>query len=493
MKIFLEVLIILVPSFFIIFSIVNIIRKIKFYLASRRLYKNFNETNLREYIKTLSKISVTNNPRSWNELRSVFSQINNSQKISYDIKTELYRVLIQKGCNLRNMKVNKNNEEIKKEKEDRIRKSGIQGEKNVAYNLKWLPDEYKVLHNVMLNHEIEKQEFDTIVIGPNGVFHLETKNEGGDYGCEILIDNAGNWHKTNNYNEEIMTSPVFQLNRHDKVLKDTLKKYFKEKTYSAIGIIVLSNYKTAVEGVENCEVPVIKVENLAKYISNYECSEMLSKDEINSIYNKINEIRLKCNRVYIEDIQEAPMQEESIIVANNGSILGNNIFSKRINRIITILIIIFLLPVVVAMINGTKNNESSTPMSASNSKERVEAKNAETEVNKVDTSVVIDVQADQLVDSYKENAVGCKTKYNNKLVSVTGTIGLIGNLGDGSAYVLLCYKGDCSVSIRRVQCIFNKNNLNCIADLKKGQQVTIKGECMINSSEIQLNESNIEI
>ena len=142
-------------------------------------------------------------------------------------------------------------------------------------------------------------------------------------------------------------------------------------------------------------------------------------------------------------------------------------------------------------------NDGYTPMSANYSKERIEAKKAEVaaeaEANKVDTSVVIEVQADQLVDSFKENAVGCKTKYNNKLVSVTGTIGLIGAFDDGRAFVLLCYKGDYSLKSQRVQCIFNKNNLDCIADLKKGQQVTIKGECKINSSEIQLNGSNIEV
>nr|WP_278247400.1 nuclease-related domain-containing protein [Clostridium beijerinckii] len=60
-----------------------------------------------------------------------------------------------------------------------MNESGKRGEENLAYNLKLLPSEYKVIHNVNLNHRIESDEFYVTVIGPAGIFHIENKNEGG--------------------------------------------------------------------------------------------------------------------------------------------------------------------------------------------------------------------------------------------------------------------------------------------------------------------------
>lgn len=71
--------------------------------------------------------------------------------------------------------------------EERKKESGKEGEANVRYHLKWL-EGYKVLHNVRIPNPLESQEFDHIVIGENGVFHLETKNHVGKHGAKIVIE-----------------------------------------------------------------------------------------------------------------------------------------------------------------------------------------------------------------------------------------------------------------------------------------------------------------
>ncbi|WP_026885773.1 hypothetical protein [Clostridium beijerinckii] len=71
-----------------------------------------------------------------------------------------------------------------------------------------------------------------------------------------------------------MLSLVAQVDRHD-----VLKENFKEKRYTALGIIVLSNEKNIVEGVGNCEVPVIKVDKIVGFISNYKSTYSCTDEE----------------------------------------------------------------------------------------------------------------------------------------------------------------------------------------------------------------------
>ena len=273
--------------------VITIIRRIKYNKAKRNLYKNINDEAVNEFCKKLSHVSIVNNPNSWNDLKSVFFYINNSDKVSTEIKEKIYNEVLKKGCNLGNVRINKSKNQIIKEQEELIKESGRKGEENVAYSLKWLDDKYKVIHNVKLNHKIEPQEFDTIVIGPNGIFHIETKNEGGINGCKIIIDNDGNWRRIDEHGEVAMRNPIAQVDRHSLVLRDILDNNFGKDVYNAIGLIVLANDKTIIEGADNCELPVIKVDKLARFITNYTGERQLSSKEIDDIIAKINETKIK--------------------------------------------------------------------------------------------------------------------------------------------------------------------------------------------------------
>lgn len=170
--------------------------------------------------------------------------------------------------------------------EERIRESGEEGEANVRYALKWLVG-YRVLHNVRVPNPLESQEIDHIVIGRNGVFHLETKNHGGKYGAKITINKEGDWCIEQNGAAIGMTNPLFQVRRHERVLREFLVQKFPQLNIPIKEIVVLSNEKTILEGAENSPITVLKIERLNDYITNYESPANLDENAIQSIYNKL--------------------------------------------------------------------------------------------------------------------------------------------------------------------------------------------------------------
>lgn len=57
-----------------------------------------------------------------------------------------------------------------------------EGKKILLIILNCFQSEYKVIHNVNLNHRIESHEFYATLIGTAGIIHIENKNEGGENG-----------------------------------------------------------------------------------------------------------------------------------------------------------------------------------------------------------------------------------------------------------------------------------------------------------------------
>lgn len=263
--------------------VISIVNKLRLKFTGNKILVSPTDELVDNYINILKFTLIKNKPSVWGGLRSIFFRVYNSENISKELKERLYIELVKRGCNLGSISPYNMTDE------EKIRKSGEEGEKNVAYKLKWLSKEYKVLNNVRLKSEIESQEFDNIVIGPNGIFHIETKNYGGDHGCKIKIDNFGNWVREKNGKEIGIDSPEFQLRRHEIVLQENLKRFYSEKEYYVKGIIVISNPKTIIEGAENLEVPVIKADALCKYIEGVKGESIISSEEIDDIYNRLKQ------------------------------------------------------------------------------------------------------------------------------------------------------------------------------------------------------------
>ena len=257
-----------------------ILKRIK--SAIRKLSKEISDKKVQSFIKILERSKIQNHPYVYNRLRAAFTLVNNSDEVSYSIKQELMNTLLSKGVHLGNLRIQKSQKERELEK----RETGKKGEETVSHNLDFLKlSGYKVLHNVRIPSAIQSQEIDHIVIGTNGVFHIETKNHYGS--GKIIIDRDGNWIKDADGKMTSIENPIAQVDRHDIVLKDYLNKRFPGAEIPVHPIIVLATSNYVLEGQENSEVPVVKVDQLTTFIKKINSNITLDEKIINEINREL--------------------------------------------------------------------------------------------------------------------------------------------------------------------------------------------------------------
>lgn len=87
----------------------------------------------------------------------------------------------------------------------------------------------------------------------------------------------------------------------------------------------------------------------------------------------------------------------------------------------------------------------------------------------------IEVTANNLWNAFNENEVAAEQKYNGKTVQVTGVISDI-NSADTFISANILLKVD-NTYFGCVQCNFDSNNATALANLHKGESVTIEGTC----------------
>lgn len=168
----------------------------------------------------------------------------------------------------------------------RRRESGREGEETMAHELAFLPREYRVLHRVYLyvpGRELG-QEIDHLVIGPNGIFHIETKNDLG----KIVITQDGDWLIKRDKKYQGMRNPLAQIRRHHLVIKEFLEEHYPDEEIPITGIVALSRPETMLEGASNSQVPVIKAERVPDFITSFRPPAGLSLTQVELIYFKLS-------------------------------------------------------------------------------------------------------------------------------------------------------------------------------------------------------------
>ncbi len=170
---------------------------------------------------------------------------------------------------------------------------GRAGEEAVDYVLKWLPDLYCIIDKdchgkyddnvIILENDLfidESQEFDHLVIGPQGIFNIETKN----YAGKLAIDQNGNWFRLKKGETEWMAeeNPAQQLFRHHVLLQSIVGD-----AVPIIDVICMAHPNLMISGQGNSLIPVVKKDLLADFIVNYK-SVGITEVEISNISNKIN-------------------------------------------------------------------------------------------------------------------------------------------------------------------------------------------------------------
>lgn len=83
------------------------------------------------------------------------------------------------------------------------------------------------------------------------------------------------------------------------------------------------------------------------------------------------------------------------------------------------------------------------------------------------------VTAIELLKAFQENELKANQTYKNKYIAVQGAVDAIGEDIVGSPYVTL----KTSNVILSVQCMLNKSETGKAANLQKGQQIIVQGNC----------------
>ncbi|MFA9380655.1 MAG: nuclease-related domain-containing protein [Acetanaerobacterium sp.] len=172
-----------------------------------------------------------------------------------------------------------------------ILKHGIEGEIATMAVLKRLPRAYFVCPDVTITNGPHKAQMDHVVVGPNGVFVVETKNHKG------VISGDDNDHdllqkkKTNSgsrYTKRFY-SPIRQVETHARVLTQLLKQ--NGYPLKAQGVVYFSYPKTKVR-VRSGEIPVFSARRggqrrLLWYIRHSKTTKLLTAQECKIIANTI--------------------------------------------------------------------------------------------------------------------------------------------------------------------------------------------------------------
>lgn len=156
-----------------------------------------------------------------------------------------------------------------------ILRSGVDGEKHTLRILAVLPDTYTAVPNAHVRYRGKQSEMDLVVMGPNGIFIVETKNHrgritGGEEDqkwIQVKTSRGGNTYQKEFYN------PVKQVSTHVHNLAGFLRE--QENDIWVQGIVYFANPETHVNFVpEHGGVPVFVAseggsEELARYIRGY--------------------------------------------------------------------------------------------------------------------------------------------------------------------------------------------------------------------------------
>ncbi len=161
----------------------------------------------------------------------------------------------------------------------RIYNGGYQGEKTVIRTLnKNFNDDYYLLNEVYLQGG--GGDIDHIVLGPNGVFVLETKNWSG----KINI-NGDDWQRPGKHP---MGSPSLQAKRNAQKIRHLIDASSALRSLDIFveGIVVLTNQHASLN-INNPTVPILKLQQLPNHITARKTGNRFTQQQLETIGQEI--------------------------------------------------------------------------------------------------------------------------------------------------------------------------------------------------------------
>nr|WP_269432519.1 nuclease-related domain-containing protein [Paenibacillus sp. VKM B-2647] len=156
---------------------------------------------------------------------------------------------------------------------------GDEGERSTAHQLRYLGSEYRVLHNRQVRAGGGSQQFDHIVVGPNGVFHIDSKHWSG----EVRFTAQGVERSKEGSHQG---DPTAQLYRHEHVLKELLRDGGVQA--DLVGVICFTHPHCELVGSSPAFLTV-KVDRLLHAIKTHKPKKPLSAGQVAGIERLIKE------------------------------------------------------------------------------------------------------------------------------------------------------------------------------------------------------------
>jgi hypothetical protein len=161
-----------------------------------------------------------------------------------------------------------------------IYNAGLRGEKQVANLLTHtLNDDYYLLNDLYLRDG--GGDIDHIVLGPNGVFVLETKNWNGNISC-----NGDEWQRSGKQN--FSGSPSRQVKRNAAKIQQIIggNPNLRALGIGVEGIVVLTNNYATLH-VSNPTVTILKLPQLPNHLTTTRNSNILTREPLEAVGKEI--------------------------------------------------------------------------------------------------------------------------------------------------------------------------------------------------------------
>lgn len=90
------------------------------------------------------------------------------------------------------------------------------------------------------------------------------------------------------------------------------------------------------------------------------------------------------------------------------------------------------------------------------------------------TAKAIELSVEELLQAYRTDEKAAEAQYKGKTLRITGVVGSTGKNMVGTSFIKLA--GD-TIEAWRIQCMFDKEYEDEVAQVTKGQTITVLGEC----------------
>jgi hypothetical protein len=165
----------------------------------------------------------------------------------------------------------------------RVYNGGLEGEKRVAKLLNdTLNDEYYLINAAYFRDG--NGDIDHIVLGPNGLFVVETKNWSGRITC-----NGDEWYRQNRHKKsDSASNPSRQVKRNATRVKNAIESSatLRPLRIWVEGIVVFTNNHADLH-VNYPTVQILKLHELPNYITSYRSRNNYSRQQLETIGKEI--------------------------------------------------------------------------------------------------------------------------------------------------------------------------------------------------------------